>query len=111
MVLENIGGDEEFLRQLLEMFLARADEMVRTIDEAVMSGQALRLEQSAHLLKGTAGNLCARRVALYANQLEALGRAGHLPEAQELVEPLRHSMTLLTDAVRRYLSKPESKAA
>jgi hypothetical protein len=38
------------------------------------------VEQAAHVLKGTASNLCASEVVLAAGQLEALGRLGTLVE-------------------------------
>jgi signal transduction histidine kinase/CheY-like chemotaxis protein/HPt (histidine-containing phosphotransfer) domain-containing protein len=110
-LLDNIGGDEEFLRQLLGMFLTRSSDMLRRITGAVESGDAQSLEQSAHLLKGTAGNLCARTVALLASQLEAMGRAGQIQEAGRLIDPLQQAVGHLRQDIDRYLAKPDSAAA
>ncbi len=110
-LLDNIGGDEEFLRQLLGMFLTRSTGMLQRISEAVDRGESQRLEQAAHLLKGTAGNLCARSVSLLASQLEAMGRTGRTEEAVPLLEPLRHAIAHLTQDIEQYLARPDSAAA
>ncbi|HJT18931.1 MAG TPA: response regulator [Nitrospira sp.] len=110
-VLENIGGDEEFLRQLFKMFLARSSHMVEDIVSAVEQGDAHRLEQSAHLLKGTAANLCARALALLASQLEAMGRGRRLEEARPLIPGLRKAVTLVTGEMERMLGRADSAAA
>jgi len=110
-LLENIGGDEEFLRQLLDMFLGRSDGMVQRIAIAMERGDAPALEQAAHLLKGTAANLCARTVSLLASQLEAMGKAGHLEDAGRMIEPLRQAVAHLTRDIEQYLFKPDRAAA
>ncbi len=110
-VLDNIGGDEEFLRQLLRMFLARSSHMVQEIASAVEQRDARRLEQSAHRLKGTAANLCARTLALLASQLEAMGHSRRLEETRPLIPELREAVTLLTDEMERLLGRSDSAAA
>ncbi len=110
-LLDNIGGDEEFLRQLLGMFLGRSAGMVQRITTAVETGEAPALEQAAHLLKGTAGNLCARTVSLLASQLEAMGKAGQVQDAGRMIEPLRQAVAHLTRDIEQYLAKPDRAAA
>lgn len=111
MLLDNIGGDEEFLRQLLGMFLARSTGMLERVTEAVDRDEPHKIEQAAHVLKGTAGNLCARTVSLLASQLEAMGRTGQTKEAGRLLDPLRQAVAHLTEDIEQYLAKPDSAAA
>ena len=111
MVLENIGSDEEFFHRLLEMFVARSTEMLRQIDQAVQRADAAELRRSAHLLKGTAGNLCARPVSLLAGQLEATGKMGRIDEAASLLISLRQAMDELTRDILLELRRLESAAA
>jgi CheY-like chemotaxis protein/HPt (histidine-containing phosphotransfer) domain-containing protein len=80
-MLRNIGGDRELLDQLIVLFLQRYQSMLENIRIALAGQNQLAIEQAAHLLKGTAGNLCAPEVALAAGRLEALGRLGTLLDA------------------------------
>ena len=80
-MLRNIGGDRELLDQLTELFLQRYQPMLEDIRTTLASRDQRAIEQAAHLLKGTAGNLCAPEVVLAAGQLEALGRLGTLLDA------------------------------
>jgi len=111
LILDNIGGDEEFLRRLLEMFLARSPEIRRRIDQAVQAGDAEEILGSAHLLKGTTGNLCARPVSLLASQLEAMGRMGQTAEAAALLPDLHQALDQLTDDIQAELQRTQSAAA
>jgi len=54
--------------------------MLEGIRSALADGDRQAVEQAAHLLKGTASNLCASEVVSSAGQLEALGRLGTLVE-------------------------------
>ncbi|HEU4685416.1 MAG TPA: response regulator [Nitrospira sp.] len=102
-VLDNIGGDREFFTQLLTMFLDRSAGMVDRIAYSLEQGDAQALEQSAHLLKGTAVNLCARAVALLASQLEAMGRSGRWQDAHPVMHDLRRAVARLRDEMQAVL--------
>jgi signal transduction histidine kinase/CheY-like chemotaxis protein/HPt (histidine-containing phosphotransfer) domain-containing protein len=104
-LLRNVGGDDHLIRQLVDLFQQRGPAMVDRIGEAVDQGDAKKLEQSAHLLKGTAGNLCAREVVLAASRLEAYGRLGSLAEAPAVLDQLKLAMTRLTEVLETYIAQ------
>jgi CheY-like chemotaxis protein/HPt (histidine-containing phosphotransfer) domain-containing protein len=104
-LLRNVGGDEDLLSQLVDLFQQRGPAMVEKIGEAVNQGDAKRLEQSAHLLKGTAGNLCAREVVLAASRLEAYGRLRSLADAPAILDQLKIAMTRLTSVLDTYIAQ------
>jgi signal transduction histidine kinase/CheY-like chemotaxis protein/HPt (histidine-containing phosphotransfer) domain-containing protein len=79
-MLRNIGGDTALMEELVDLFLQRYQAMLEGIRAALADGDRRGVEQAAHLLKGTAGNLCASEVVSSAGQLEALGRLGTLVE-------------------------------
>ena len=79
-MLRNIGGDTALMEDLVALFLQRYQILLESIRTALADGDRRAVEQAAHLLKGTAGNLCASEVVLSAGQLEALGRLGTLVE-------------------------------
>jgi len=80
-MLRNIGGDRTLLDQLIELFLQRYPPMLENIRIAFSGRDQWAIEQTAHLLKGTACNLCAPEVVLAAGRLEAHGQLGTLLDA------------------------------
>ena len=94
-VLRNIGGDTDLLEQLAELFLQRYPAMMDTIRAALADRDPTAVEQAAHALKGTAGNLCASEVVLYAGQLEAFGRLGTLGEGPVIYTQLEKAVLRL----------------
>jgi HPt (histidine-containing phosphotransfer) domain-containing protein len=69
--------------------------MLENIRIALASQDQRAIEQAAHLLKGTAGNLCAPEVVLAAGQLEALGRLGTLLDAPVIYTQLEAAVVRL----------------
>jgi CheY-like chemotaxis protein len=94
-MLQNIGGDTALLQELIEMFLQRYQTMLEAIRAALASRDQAAVEQAAHALKGTAGNLCASEVVLSAGQLEALGRLGTLVEGPMIYTQLEKAVLRL----------------
>ena len=56
VALLRVGGDEELLKEIAEIFLEDYPKVLAEIQAALACGDARRLEQSAHTLKGSAGN-------------------------------------------------------
>ncbi|MGH7183389.1 MAG: response regulator, partial [Nitrospiraceae bacterium] len=79
-MVRNIGADTALMDELVDLFLRRYQTMLEGIRAALADGDRQAVEQAAHLLKGTASNLCASEVVSSAGQLEALGRLGTLVE-------------------------------
>ena len=94
-MLRNIGGDRELLDQLIGLFLQRYQPMLENIRATLASRDQRAIEEAAHLLKGTAGNLCAPEVVLAAGQLEALGRLGTLLDAPMIYTQLEAAVLRL----------------
>jgi signal transduction histidine kinase/CheY-like chemotaxis protein len=94
-MLRNIGGDAGLLEELLELFVQRHQAMLEAIRAALASTDQAAVEQAAHTLKGTAGNLCASEVVLYAGQLEAIGRLGTLGEGPMIYTQLEKAVLRL----------------
>ena len=99
--LRNIGGDTGLLEDLIGLFLQRYQTMLEAIRAALANRNHVALEQSAHALKGTAGNLCASEVVLFAGQLEALGRLGTLVEGPMIYTQLEKSVLRLVQLLKQ----------
>lgn len=78
VALDRVGGDEELLAEVAQLFLEDYPNSMREIDEAVAKGDAKLLERAAHTLKGAASNFGANPVTETAFALEMAGRKGSL---------------------------------
>ena len=74
--LQRLDGDMELLRELVELFLKEASPMLAAARGALARRDAQALQQTAHSLKGAAGNLAATAVFEAAKRLEFMGREG-----------------------------------
>ncbi|MEK7273276.1 MAG: Hpt domain-containing protein, partial [Nitrospirota bacterium] len=101
-MLQNIGGDQDLLVQLVDLFLERQADMMSQVRQALSLGDAVTVERAAHTLKGTAGNLCAPEVALAAGRLEAIGRLGTLHDAPAVYANLEMDMLRLLHLLEEY---------
>ena len=81
VALLRVGGDEELLKEIADIFLEDYPKVLEEIQAALACGDARRLEQSAHTLKGSAGNFGAKAVVETASRLEQLGRTGRVDGA------------------------------
>lgn len=73
---EQLGGDEELVREVIELFVQDCPNQVSAIKAAVANGDDRQLYVVAHTLKGAASTLTAHAVAEVARILEMLGREG-----------------------------------
>jgi signal transduction histidine kinase/DNA-binding response OmpR family regulator len=71
-----LGGDEELMTEVAEMFLADCPARLADIKAAVASGNAAAIRTAAHALKGAAGNLSAIPVAECSAALETMAAEG-----------------------------------
>ena len=76
------GGDEEFLRDLVEIFLEDTEVRVQEIKDAIAQADLLELKKCAHKLKGSSANMgaiamwkLAEKLELYGEQNEGIDQA------------------------------------
>ena len=107
-VLDNLWDlmGEDF-EETIRIFLSHTPTLVAALSEAVSSQDAQVLFRTAHTLKGSASNLGAGPLAALSKELEAMGRAGAIQDAEEYVEKIkaeyaRVSSTLESESRRRY---------
>jgi len=109
-MIRNIGGDRALMEELVNLFLQRYQAMLEGIRAALADGDREAVEQAAHLLKGTASNLCASEVVSSAGQLEALGRLGTLVEGPILYVQIEKSVLRLVQTLEeRCQAQTESR--
>lgn len=74
--LEQMGGDEELMVELVEVFLEDLPERLQEIEAALAAGDAETLSRAAHTLKGSVGNFAAHAAYETAFELETLAKQG-----------------------------------
>ena len=90
--LERVGGDQELLKEIAQLFLDDAPGGLALIREAVEKNDALALQRAAHSLKGSVANFGAEETVEAAYQLEQMGANGKLDGAKDVfvvLEPVK----------------------
>jgi HPt (histidine-containing phosphotransfer) domain-containing protein len=98
-VMERLGGDEELLRELVELYADDEDRLLGEMDAALAAGDATALRKAAHTLKGAVSNFCARRAHAASQALEFCGRDGRLEDAPALLDALRSELAQVRSAL------------
>jgi CheY-like chemotaxis protein len=78
-------GDPDLLAELVELFVDEAPLRLAALREGVESEDAGDIERVARTLKGSCGNMGARRMAEICEELQELGKSGYLARAPELL--------------------------
>jgi HPt (histidine-containing phosphotransfer) domain-containing protein len=77
------------------------------IREAVRGREGEKLERIAHGLKGGLGSLHAEAAQAAAFQLEQMGRAGELTEAEKALAVLEQELERLRPALLELVAEPQ----
>lgn len=85
--LNRIGG-QEFLIEMVELFLEHAPQRLVSANEAFAVGDLETVYRAAHSLKSTAANVGAVRLQTLAAELEERAAAGDVAVAGPMVEEL-----------------------
>ena len=95
-LLERVEGDQELLAEMIQLFLADAPQLIDAMGKALLQGDMVLLERSAHSMKGAAGNMSAQVTVDAASQLEQSAKNGD-------AESSRANLVALESAVERLL--------
>ncbi|HYO83210.1 MAG TPA: Hpt domain-containing protein [Bryobacteraceae bacterium] len=98
-ILDRVGGDEELLREITEIFLSEYPGLLEEIRTAVDTRDTGKLEVSAHTLKGSVSNFGADAATAAARDLEAMARKGQLDDAPNALNALELHFAALLPAL------------
>jgi signal transduction histidine kinase/DNA-binding response OmpR family regulator/HPt (histidine-containing phosphotransfer) domain-containing protein len=90
--LDRIGGDEQLLQELCEIFLEESPKLLQKLHQAVAAGDADAVMRAAHSLKGESSYLGAGGTSQAARQLEEMGRGNDLSRAGETLGVLEREV-------------------
>lgn len=79
-------GDQEFLTEIIELFLAQSAVIVQDIKGFYSKSDATGLARAAHKLKGSCLNLGAQSLGSICQQIETDGNKNDLSQIEQLVK-------------------------
>jgi len=97
--VEEFGGDETFLLQVIDGFLTNLGVQTKIIYQALRDNDTKVIMREAHSIKGGAANLTAEDLASIANQLDQTAKAGVLHDGLAMFERLEVEIARLADFV------------
>jgi two-component system, sensor histidine kinase and response regulator len=100
---EELGGDEELLRDLAQILLDEAPRLMKGIDRAVQERDADAVRSAAHAVKGSVRPFAAPQAAEFAWRLETMGRGGDLSDAPEALRHLEDEMSRVLQTLQSRL--------
>jgi signal transduction histidine kinase/DNA-binding response OmpR family regulator len=98
--LEQLGGDETLLQEVVDIFLEEAPKHLAALRLAVAQGMAKTVETAAHTLKGELGYLCVPEISQRASQIEEMGRSNDIRGAAALLPQFEVDIRSLFTAIR-----------
>jgi HPt (histidine-containing phosphotransfer) domain-containing protein len=81
-------GKADPLAKILSLYLADSQDLVNTLHQGMVDGNAQTVNQAAHSLKSRSSVLGAVSLSKLCRQLEELSRHGQLKEAEPLLDQL-----------------------
>jgi signal transduction histidine kinase/DNA-binding response OmpR family regulator len=96
---ESMGGDDAFVAELIEQFLADAPGYVAAAREALATHDAEAVRRAAHTLKSNAATLGASELADLSRELEAAAATGSLEHGEERLDTLERALDRATEAL------------
>lgn len=97
--LDRVGGDEELLQELCQIFISEYPKLLEKVREAIVAGNAEGVQRAAHSLKGEVSYLGAPNATETARLLEDMGRAKDLSRAPETLISLEQALSSLHSAI------------
>ncbi len=90
--LGRIGGDEELLQELCQIFLEESPKLLQKLQQALASGDSDGVMRAAHSLKGESSYLGAGGTSQAARQFEEMGRSKDLSRAGDTLATLEREV-------------------
>jgi HPt (histidine-containing phosphotransfer) domain-containing protein len=93
--LERIGGDREFLIELLNIYVEEFNSAVEALDQAFEAQDFRAIQELGHSLKGSSANLSLIQLREHAFRIETSGEDRDLELARRSIEALKQEFLRL----------------
>lgn len=88
-LLDSVGGDLDFMLELVEAYISSTPELFTTIQQALETANASALQRAAHSLKSGSASFGALSFANQCKELEDMGKSGLLEGASQKFTELK----------------------
>ena len=85
-LLDSLGGDSDFLKELVDAYLDSTPGLLAAMRQAVAAGDAAGLQRAAHTLKTGSANMGALALAALCKELEEMGKLGALQDVTARID-------------------------
>jgi HPt (histidine-containing phosphotransfer) domain-containing protein len=99
--LKRVGGDENILRELVQLFRVEGPKQLDEIHERHAAGDLTGLSRAAHTLKGSVAIFAAQAAYDAALRIEKMGRAGDISEFDQAWDNLQAAIERLMSAFEK----------
>jgi two-component system sensor histidine kinase/response regulator len=110
-LLDSLGGDVDFLSELIEAYLASSPELIDSMQQAIASSEAAALQRAAHSLKTGSAGFGALAFAAQCKELEDIGKGGKLDDAESKVVALEAGYAGVATALQARVESARSGPA
>ncbi|MDY6971928.1 MAG: response regulator [Thermodesulfobacteriota bacterium] len=100
--VEEFEGDEDFLMEVIEGFLANVKTQIGVIRQGIADSNADAVRKEAHSIKGGAANLTADELSEVALELENMGKTENLDGGIETLERLEKEFYRLEEYAKAH---------
>jgi len=108
--MERMDGDMDLLKEVIEIFLEDAPNLVAALRSAVRNRNAEAMERAAHTLKGAAANISAKRLQQLSHVMQEMVKKGEVSQVERLLGDMEMHYEVL-DRVLRARLKTLSEAS
>jgi HPt (histidine-containing phosphotransfer) domain-containing protein len=102
-LLDSLGGDADFLKELVDAYLDSSPALFAAMRQAAAAGDGVSLQRAAHSLKTGSANMGALGLAAQCKQLEELGRSGTLDGAASRIDEAEALYDIVAQALRNLI--------
>jgi signal transduction histidine kinase/CheY-like chemotaxis protein len=96
------AGAEAAVESILEAFVAQAPGRLATLAAAAGSGNGTDIMRAAHVLRGAAGTIGARQLAVLLEHVETTAHRGDIALARQGLEPIQAEAALVLEYLQRH---------
>jgi len=97
--LDRTGGDREFLKELLDLYIQEFEGSLRELQKAIHTHDFKGIKETGHSLKGSSGNLSLPRLQKTSSEIEISGDTKDISRAKGLIKELEEEFERLKEFI------------
>ena len=107
--LATLGGEEDFLEKLIQIFLETGEQKVAGIEKAQRAGNYVLVSELSHALKGSAGQIGATTLMELCHRMSHIGPANLMEEGKHFVQVLKVEFARVRAALQMSVEQAERR--